>query len=61
MKRRLFIGIARSADGWMIRFEAMVSNDSVLIMVIVTCFLQLMYVAFWLRFNNLNTQLGFFK
>ena len=28
---------------------------------IVACFLQLMYVAFWLRFNNLNAQLGFFK
>jgi hypothetical protein len=38
-----------------------VRDGSVLIRAIVTCFLQLMYVAFWLRFNNLNTQLGFFK
>ncbi|MEG3987277.1 hypothetical protein QUA13_08945 [Microcoleus sp. S28C3] len=28
MKRPRCIGIARSADGWMIRFEVMVHNDN---------------------------------
>jgi hypothetical protein len=31
MKRRLFIGIVRLAGGWMIRFEAMVHSDWVIV------------------------------
>ena len=61
MKRRLFIGIVRLADGSMIRCEdgsrrfCFDNGDRYLLS---TAFMQ---VTFCLRFNNLNTQLGFFK